>query len=285
MIIIRMQGGIGNQLFQYALYCEYLYRGREIYADLSLYKKQIDPRKYGLAEFGISISEPAQRDINRLLGIDKYKIKYLLPGFMRSKTCYYERQVKANLQLLNQDDLYLIGYFQSEKYFMNVRDQIRRSVGEPCTMTIQNRYYSQICNRNSVAVHVRLGDYLNNTEIYGGICTREYYQKAIGLIKQRVKQPVFFVFSDDIATARQLFEQENCIYIENSNEKQGEQIYSDIIDMQLMSLCKHNIIANSSFSWWGAWLNRNREKIVIAPETWMNDRAVEDIWCEDWIKI
>ena len=285
MIIIRMQGGIGNQLFQYALYCEYQFKKKDVRVDFSLYKKKIDPRRYGLTEFAVDLPEADQEDINRLLGIDKYKIKYLLPGCMRSKTCYYERQVKMDPKLLELDERYLIGYFQSEKYFIDVREQIRKQIGKLCPMTVQSRYYSQILAQNAVSVHVRLGDYLKNPGIYGGICTKEYYRNAIELMKQRTDQPVFFIFSDDIAGARRLFANENCIYIENAAGTESNQAYSDVTDLQLMSLCNHNIIANSSFSWWGAWLNSNKEKSVIAPDRWMNDRKVEDIWCEDWIII
>ena len=285
MIIIRMQGGIGNQLFQYALYCEYQYKGIDVCADLSLYRNGIDPRKYGLESFEIRLAEAKQKDIDRLLGIDKYRIKYLLPRFMRSRTCYYERQAKANLKLLDQDELYLIGYFQSEQYFPDVKEQLKEIIGKPVTETVQSQYYTQILQHRSVAVHVRRGDYLNNSQIYGNICTKEYYRKAIELMKEKVEDPVFYVFSDDIAGAKTLFDDEKCVYIDHSTEAGEPGIYSDIVDMQLMSFCNHNIMANSSFSWWGAWLNDKKEKIVIAPDRWMNDRQVEDIWCENWIRI
>ncbi len=125
-----------------------------------------------------------------------------------------------------------------------------------------------------------MGDYVNHP-IHGGICTMDYYQQAIDIMKSKIVNPKFFIFSNDIEWCHSHLKLADAVYITGNK---GENSYRD---MQLMSMCKHNIIANSSFSWWGAWLNNNPDKIVIAPAKWFNDPKINtrDLIPDDWIKI
>ena len=131
-----------------------------------------------------------------------------------------------------------------------------------------------------MSVHIRRGDYVKLQGIYGNICTTEYYKKAIELINQIVEQPTFFFFSNDMKWTRDTFgEKNNYFYVEENDEDKG------YIDLRLMSVCKHQIIANSSFSWWAAYLNNNLEKKVICPSRWINAKETPDIYCDGWTLI
>ena len=130
----------------------------------------------------------------------------------------------------------------------------------------------------SVSIHVRRGDYLNEP-LLNGICDEQYYVAAIEEIKAMVDNPVFFIFSNDILWCKTHFNQINAVFVENNTGKNSYR------DMQLMSLCKHHIIANSSFSWWGAWLGKYKDSMICAPTKWMNAKVSSDVVCADWIKI
>lgn len=177
--------------------------------------------------------------------------------------------------LVHRKNSDLFGYFQSEKYFDNCKDLIRHHFEFQDSLLFGN----QIENiSNSCSIHIRRGDYLNLQE-YHPFPGLEYYRKSISYMKSRGVER-FFMFSDDIPWCKEQFSEENEItYIENN---------IDIKDLALMSVCKHNIIANSSFSWWGAWLNKNPEKIVIAPSIWFGPakRGVitADLYCNGWLK-
>ena len=124
----------------------------------------------------------------------------------------------------------------------------------------------------------RSGDYLENESLYGGICTKKYYESAIQYIRKVVENPKFYIFSDEPEKAKEMLgELEGANYIIDSEK--------DYYDMQLMSWCKNNILANSSFSWWGAWLNNNLQKIVIAPNKWNNINRLENIFVNNWIRL
>lgn len=131
-------------------------------------------------------------------------------------------------------------------------------------------------------MHIRRGDYVANPKIaaYHGVCGMNYYQKAVQIIKEKITNPTFFIFSDDINWAKENFKGDEYYFVSNKEIKETE-------DLILMSLCKHNIIANSSFSWWGAWLNKNHEKTVIAPRHWLNIKKdiAGKVLPDSWIKI
>ncbi|MCI6689512.1 MAG: alpha-1,2-fucosyltransferase, partial [Clostridiaceae bacterium] len=146
---------------------------------------------------------------------------------------------------------------------------------------VQKRYAEQISQNYSVSVHVRRGDYLNYSYLQG-ICTPHYYEQAMQFFREKYRGKVkFYIFSNDIEWAENNFSEADCVIVEGNSGKDSFR------DMQLMSLCKHNIVANSSFSWWGAWLNQNKEKIVIAPNKWINQEVEEkiDVIPDDWVKM
>jgi hypothetical protein len=207
--------------------------------------------------------------IRKIFGQRKTEFKELYLGFCE------------HVFLLN-NDTYYNGYWQSHKYFSNIEDLIRKKFEFHVIQSEKNlKCLEKISSSNSVSIHIRLGDYINNP-VYTGICTMEYYRKAIDYIKENVANPVFYIFSNDITGTINNMGILNDSYFIDWNI--GENSY---LDMYLMSKCKHNIIANSSFSWWAAWLNANINKIIIAPNRWINDDRVDinDILLPDWIKL
>ncbi|HQS38500.1 MAG TPA: alpha-1,2-fucosyltransferase, partial [Methylotenera sp.] len=162
-------------------------------------------------------------------------------------------------------------------------EQIRKDFTFKLALSVKNSaIIEQISQVNAVSLHVRRGDYVTNAKnAFIGVCSLEYYRKAVEYVKNQVDKPVFFVFSDDIEWVKSNLPIDfPCFYIDHNH---GIESFND---MRLMSHCKHHIIANSSFSWWGAWLNANSEKIVIAPQQWFaNNTNVNDLLPESWIKL
>jgi Glycosyl transferase family 11 len=178
----------------------------------------------------------------------------------------------------------LDGYWQSEKYFIDCSKLIRKDFTFKNELDSYNlKLKSKIDKTNSVSIHIRRGDYVNNlnTNATHGLCSIDYYIKAVNYITERIESPYFFVFSDDIEWAKKnIMLNFPCQFISHNI---GSKSY---LDMQLMSLCKHNVIANSSFSWWGAWLNSNDNKIVIAPRKWFAvNTDICDLIPSNWISL
>jgi len=185
------------------------------------------------------------------------------------------------------DNSGLNGYFQTEKYFKHIEDDIRsefkfsKEVESDCDSKIK-QIKSSTNDANIVSIHVRLGDYKLLEHIYVPLIKTPYYKLAINHFENELKDDtVFLIFSDEIETCKQLFTGGNCIFAEGGTEAE---------DMCLMSKCDHNIIANSSFSWWGAWLNENENKQVIAPKVWFtpnekDQKDTKDLYCKNWTAI
>jgi len=176
------------------------------------------------------------------------------------------------------------GFWQNAKYFKNIEKEIREefTLRKPLDEKFAN-ISRQIENIPSVSIHIRRGDYVNDpkTKAVHNVCDLDYYNKAIDIIKTNVNNPTFFVFSDDIDwVSKNLEINSPTFWVSNLKSKDYEELI-------LMSKCKHNIIANSSFSWWGAWLNQNPDKIVIAPKQWLINKTADelDILPPRWIKI
>jgi hypothetical protein len=183
------------------------------------------------------------------------------------------------------DNISLDGYWQSEKYFSDIAPVIRSDFTVRVEPEGLNREVASVINGcNAISIHFRRGDYVTDAKIAArhGACTNDYFIKAVELIKARVERPHFFVFSDDPAWVREHFTIPHTMTLVDHNgpDKAHE-------DLRLMSLCRHHIIANSSFSWWGAWLNPRPDKIVIAPLRWFNDPTVDtsDLIPESWLRI
>lgn len=179
---------------------------------------------------------------------------------------------------------YLQGYWQSQRYFEKHLAVIRDDFKFKLPLKDKNvELAARITQVNAVSLHVRRGDYLSNKKAtdFHGLCSIDYYGDAIKNISSKIINPVFFIFSDDIAWVRENLPMEfPCHYVDHN---QGIESFND---MHLMSLCCHNIIANSSFSWWGAWLNTNQDKIVIAPKKWFaNSINTKDLLPDGWISL
>ena len=251
MIIIKPTGGLGNQLFQYANgRAVSIQKSEKMSLDISWYKGRID-RSYMLFNFNVETKIATRLQI------------FITKLFFPKK--------------------YIVGDFQSEKYFENIKDIIKKEFSIKNPISIRNKdILEKIKSTNSISIHLRGGDYVRGKKSsFHGTCSPEYYNKAIEEIKSRVDSPFFFIFTDDIAWAKEYmkFPEPNIFISDSKNEPYEE--------MMLMSYCKHNIIANSTFSWWGAWLNNNNDKIVIGPKKWFNDISIntEDILPKSWIQI
>ena len=284
MIIIRIMGGLGNQMFQYAMYLKLKKMGKNVKTDTTTFYELDLHRKYELNKFpNIKIDEASEEEKQYYLEMAKRWHHRVVGKLMPSKKkMRIFENLKYSEDIFRVKDAYVQGLWQSERYFEDISDEVRQNFIFPEIVDEENKKCLQnITGINSVSVHIRRGDYLDNMNqrIYGNICTPVYYTKALEYFKKKYKNVVFFVFSDDAQWARKNLKAERAVYIDHNKGDKA------IFDMLLMSKCRHNIIANSSFSWWGAWLNSHEDKEVIAPTKWLNTERVEDIWCKGWIKL
>lgn len=290
MIVTRLLGGLGNQMFQYAV-------GRALAVrcgvGLLLDTRAFDDyplRSYALRQLAIEGDEltDAQCKELGLANLDAGRLRLLLAQWIGNTrlTTIREKSYEFDVSVLNAPSAcYLMGYWQSPKYFAAIDDEIRREFSVRAPLVGENLEVSRsIGNCRAVSVHVRRGDYVSNplTNRYHGTCDPDYYMAAEAQIRQRLDQPTLFVFSDDPEWAAQnlRFQSPTVIVRHNGPERDCE-------DLRLMTLCKHHIIANSTFSWWGAWLSANPCKIVVAPRNWFRDasQTTADLIPEDWIRV
>jgi len=295
MIIIRMTGGLGNQMFQYALYLKLKSMGRDVKFDDKTEYELSNARPIMLWAFGIDYPKASKEEINQMTdGFLYLSHRIRRKIFGRKSLEYQENSCNYDGQILKKEQAYLTGYFQSEKYFKEIESDVREaftfhpSIFENIDADLKkkiNAYEKEIEENLSVSIHIRRGDYLENSEVYGGNCTAEYYEKAIHIIKDKFPQTVFFVFSNDDAWAQEWCKEQEkeqglrFVPVTDTPEELG------YLDMYLMSKCKHHIIANSSFSWWGAWLNASPDKMVLAPARWFNNQTCYDIYTKEMMKI
>lgn len=283
MHIVKFQGGLGNQMFQYALYRKFQSMGYDTYADLYHYKHtKYEVRPLQLFVFDINLREADRKDVIRLSGNEDYRLDMVWLKYIGKKTYFREKNICFNEEILKKDNGYFQGFWQSEKYFSEIEDILAKEFIFS-KMVQEDQINRQIRLRlqedeKAVSIHVRRGDYLNHP-MYGGICTKDYYKNAIDYIQQRVEDARFYLFSNDMAYVQDEFQGDEFVYVKNNLEGKG------YMDMYLMSLCRHHIIANSSFSWWGAWLNQYSAKIVVAPSKWLNGTSVRDIIPDSWIAL
>lgn len=296
MNIIRMTGGMGNQMFQYALFLKLSSLGREVkFDDISEYEGKDNARPYMLFPFDIYYPKATREEINTITdGFLKLSHRIRRKIFGRKSLEYHEKDCNFDPVVLEKEPAYLTGYFQSEKYFKDIEDKVRTAftftsvILEKTSDEIRRKmeeYQKKTDGCYSVSIHIRRGDYLEGEEVYGGICTQAYYERAIALVREHHPEAVFFVFSneDDFAERWCLEEEvkQGGIFVPvlGFSEDMG------YLAMYLMSRCRSHIVANSSFSWWGAYLNSQSDKMVIAPSKWFNNQDCRDIYTEDMIKI
>ena len=289
MIIVRFRGGLGNQMFQYALYRKMQLLGNTVCADLSLYENKraapfvltdAFPNASRYFKIGLKAEDwynnlPSRSLFSRVLAV-------VFPE--KSKYVFEREDSKYAPFILRCKDCVLDGYWQTEKYWKDIKDIIRAELSfHKEDSDDLNDIEAMIQQNVSVCVHVRRGDYLlpQNQLLFSNICTKEYYRKAQEVICHSVSNAKFFFFSDDIEWVKENLQCRDAVFVQDYIGTR----YPDWYEMYLMSICKHNIIANSTFSWWGAYLNDYDNKIVVAPANWINNKKTPDILPESWIKI
>ncbi len=295
MIVVKIIGGLGNQLFQYALGRRIAYLNDEaLKLDISGFETY-NLHKYGLNHFNISGDIATKREIRSFRGSNNKYIReiiniinrngFYLPYVQKNKIIF-ERSINYDPSILDYTvDIYLEGYWQSEKYFKDVEEIIRKDFTIKTPSEPQNiKNANEIKNSEAVCIHVRRGDYVSNPTVYQslGLCPLDYYYRAIDYITSKVENPHYFVFSNDPGWTQQNIQIDApTTYISNNPPEKNFE------DLRLMTLCKYFIIANSSFSWWGAWLSSNKQKIVIAPSKWYKGRQYndEDRLPKEWIRL
>ena len=293
MKVVRFQSGLGNQMFQYAFYKSLQESFDDVKADLSHIKKQNCHNGYELENiFGIKVNEIDSDDIERyekLLDTNNSVISKIRRKYFGYKSTHFkEKEFIYDISFLSKENVVLDGYWQDTRYFENVESKIREefkfNIEEINNSNDKNRnILKQIQNTVSVSIHIRRGDYLDKIyyKKFGAVCSLEYYKKAIDIINEKYENPVFFIFSNDITWCKENLSIDNSYYIDWNT---GNFSY---IDMYLMSQCKHNILANSSFSWWAAWLNENPSKEVVCPSPWFFDKNCtrDSISLNNWTRI
>lgn len=265
MIITQLLGGLGNQMFQYAIGRQLAIKNNcELYLDISQYDSY-NKRKYELDEFCITDKKV------KMLSYENY-------------TTIREVGHRFNERLITvKDNSYLIGYWQNEKYFKSIREEL-------CNCFLLKKYsqkfqeYECLHIKNAVSIHIRRGDYVSepHTNQYHGICPINYYTDALAYLYNYIDISKILIFSDDkqwVKDNLNLSSYGTPIIVEG---------LTPVEELKLMSKCQHNIIANSTFSWWAAWLNQNTDKIIIAPKKWFNNvqaNSEQEIVPNNWIRI
>lgn len=288
MVITKINGGLGNQFFQYAAGRALAHHHQtELILDLS------------------DLKHPSPGNTPRNFELDKYPIVARVANPQEeSKFRFYHGRLLRRIPLLPRpwvhirephfqydphffdlpQDVYLDGYWQSYLYFDRVQDLIRSelqplSAPRELNQTLLREMHSQ----NSIALHIRRGDYISNAKaaIHHGVCSLDYYQHAIQHMMAEIHEPHFYVFSDDLGWAKDHLIIDAPVNFVGHNS--GHQAFEDL---RLISHCKHQIIANSSFSWWGAWLNSNPNKIVIGPKRWfLVNKDTRTLFPPSWLMI
>lgn len=293
LVVAQLMGGLGNQMFQYAAGKALALRlDAEYEIDLSWFRCMGDctPRNFGLNAFNISTQEFAKQEFCSK------------PSILRRATTFLSRQIlDSSIVVVHEPHfhywagfeklsgrIFLLGYWQSERYFKNIANVIRDDFMFPSFQSNQSHeLYKKIkSSKNSVAVHVRRGDYINKPAaitLHGGCCPPSYYKDSINYIKEKSNKLNLYIFSDDPSWVKDNFDPHGHA---TTIVDVPEHIKAPYHDMHLMSLCRHHIVANSSFSWWGAWLSR-QEGIVCAPRLWFSDLNIDtrDIYPETWIRL
>jgi hypothetical protein len=288
MIIIQLKGGLGNQMFQYALYQSLKKRGKEVKIDDVSGFIGDELRIPVLHRFGIEYDRATKQEVVQLTDskMDIFsRIRRKLTG--RKTFRIDEESGKFNPDILELEDAYLVGYWQSDKYFKDeeviqkLRADFQKRPQEIMSDSASWAILQQIECCESVSLHVRRTDYIDEEHNHiHNLCTEKYYKDAIDKVRSQFPGAVFFIFTDDKEWCKNHFKGPNFFVVELAEETN-----TDIAEMLMMSSCKHHICANSSFSWWSAWLNDSPEKLVIVPSKWINNRDMDDIYTDRMTKV
>lgn len=292
MIIIKVMGGLGNQMQQYALYEKFRSAGKETkldiswFEDASMQEKVLARRSLELNQFEhlqYETCSPAEKE--SVLGRNGLAGKLERKLFPSKNKHFYESGI-YHPEIFEKTDAYLEGHWACEKYYHDIMPLLQEKIRFPNSQNILNiKTKKQMETENSVSIHIRRGDYLDpeNAAMFGGICTGAYYKAAEKYIRDHVPDPHFYLFSDDTAYLRVNYTGTEYTVVDWN--KDSDSFY----DMELMSCCRHNICANSTFSFWGARLNKTEGKIVIRPAKHKNSQEINPqmmhgLW-ENWVII
>ncbi len=291
--IVHIYGGLGNQMFQYAFFEHLKNKKLDTYINTDCFKNNKEKEKHVqnflLTETFLNINTTPVSDlISRVFYSNRYWWKFFRIlrkiTFQRSKTLNAFNIInKSNINKeMKQSKFHYRDYWDEMSYIEEIEDIIKDAfVFNTINLEEKNKEcLKNIKNTNAVSIHVRRGDYLILSEHFGGICTEQYYNKAISLIKKKVANPYFYIFSNDIDWCKTFFiNLKDKTFIDWNTEK------NSYLDMFLMSNCNHNIIANSTFSWWGAFLNPHQNKLVVLPKQMTNKKTSNKLLFEGCIQI
>lgn len=293
MVIAKIMGGLGNQMFQYAYGLALSRRtGQALCLDTTVYASGPVHSGFELKRLFNVPEECVGADfVDGVLGWRRQPwaqaVLRRLPVRLDSATLAYVPEYGLRYQHIPSvasKYVYLNGYWQSQWYFEAIADEVRCRFSFPPLSSGATAISEAIASVSaSVSVHVRRGDYVSNARAaaHHGTCPPEYYKAAIGVLRERLRPERYFVFSDDAQWAR-----DNLGLDGPTTFVEGNSGSASYVDMQLMSQCKHHIIANSSFSWWAAWLDGRAEKVVVAPKRWVADKtSAQHTVPESWLRV
>ncbi|WP_417226722.1 alpha-1,2-fucosyltransferase [Amphritea sp.] len=288
MVIVRLIGGLGNQLFQYAYALSLVKKGYDVKLDTSAFDTYTLHGGYSLNHYNKLVDNASSEEVTAMthIGFGK-KLMRQLQG-KKSRPVTKEANSAFDEKMLSpEDNHYLVGYFQSERYFQKIRGELLESLVLQESLSDYTKQTLDSINKSevSVSVHIRRGDYVTNAEALKthGVCSLDYYQQAVALVNAKFDNVSYYIFSDDIGWVKNNLIIDNAFYIDSEEERfSGEDVF-------LMSQCDHNVIANSSFSWWGAWLNTHVDKLIVAPKNWYADEQKQYLSKmmipRDWVQV
>lgn len=302
MKIVKISGGLGNQMFQYAFSLALKASGnRDVQLDLSPYRAKSDYNGIDLVHNGFELkvlfnadfTEASPKDVAQLSYQPTNLINRVLRKYFTKKTHFIDKKSSYQPEFLslNEHDIYFEGNWQTEKYFLNIEDEIRETFTFKKKLSPESENLVASLGTNSASIHIRRGDYLKTQTL--NVCGKDYYLNAVKMLLEKTNITELLVFSDDMDWCHNELKLEDfCTKVIYVDWNKGADSWQD---MAIMSKCRNHIIANSTFSWWGAWLDPNKDKIVICPEIW-NLRQLNpnidkyyrceygDILPEKWIK-
>lgn len=297
MIITKLDGGLGNQMLQYSigkslatkLATNFKVDSSSLERDKDQLQGDYISRSLKLGVFNTDLTECSVEEKQKFSKGFFNTIKIFLASYLSitNLNIYYKEKSRMFDSLLFslKSNIYLEGYWPNHKYFDSIRPQLLKDFTLKIKLDGKNEeLLNQILKSESVALHVRRSDYVTNSAAANHFASLSlgYYEKAIDYINNKVTNPIFFIFSDDVDWVKANLKMQSNFVICDSNS-----IENGYIDLELMKHCKHFIIANSTFSWWGAWLSENKDKVVIAPNQWFRDDIMNknEIVLSNWIRL
>lgn len=294
MKIIKFKGGLGNQIFQYSFLrsLQVIHKQDNVYADFSYYDDIEDDevRLPRIEKLNVNLTKAKRTDLSNACMFShegnpismKYKAKIYIEKIINKKYYFEKNRSYRNPEIL-LDYKYYDGYWQSWRYFQKIEKELRSELSLKSSFSEKTKStIKKVRSEDSVFIGIRRGDYLESKKNmkHFGVFDEKYFKKAIKIIEENVENPVFYIFSNDISWVKN-----NMNFECNTVYRESEDQVSDVEELHIMGSCKHAIIVNSTFYWWGAWLIKNRSKIIIAPKKWFADGVKIDIVPPSWIRV